>query len=186
MDEWSELVGTINYMKSTQGKSWNLKARLNDPTAKGPGFSNQTAGLYFLPGDEHFKSVNTLPDGAGYRFTRKVMTDWLHRLEKVAEHVIFAGHIKIDRYTKNDSGQITNSSHLNATGAVSTIYTQHVDCLATLFRKGKEGFLSFKRSNNDYQGGSRYAYLEGQKIKISEKLEDDTIQTYWEDIFPSS
>lgn len=67
INQWAELYGTITYMSSPMGRNFNLKARMTNSGAKGPGYSRSNSKLYFLPGNEHFKSVHTLPDGAGER-----------------------------------------------------------------------------------------------------------------------
>jgi len=185
IDEWSEMYGTLNYMASNMGKNWNFKARETNPNAVGPGFSGTTANQYYLPNDPKFKSVYSLGDGAGYRFGRSVAYQWLYDLEVLAPHVIFIAHNKIDRYSKDDTGAFVNSERLGMTGAIATKYAQHVDCLASLSRKGNEAYLSFKSANSDIQAGSRYAYLEGEKFLISRyDKETKTIETFWENIFP--
>lgn len=60
LDYWAEMRGTLQYMASAQGKSFNFKG-----TTKGPGLSAKTISQYYMPGDKGFQSVHTLADGAG-------------------------------------------------------------------------------------------------------------------------
>lgn len=182
-DRWSETLGTLEYMSSTMGKSFNFKARLDNPQAKGPGFK-KAPHLYFVPTDKEFQSVHILPDGNGYRWSRQVGWRLFTKMKQVAPHVIFIGHIKIDRYTKDDSGRVTNSEFLDVTGGLGRAICKDIDALCTMSRKRDEGFLSFKTGSNDLSAGCRYDYLENQTFKISEKT-DSGIQTFWEEIFPN-
>ena len=184
LDEWAEILGTLNYMKSSQGRNFNFRDAGN-PNAKGPGWSPNTAAQYFMPGDPEFRSVYTLPNGGGYRFGRQVAFDWLYRLEGLAKFNIIVGHIKMDRFTKEDAGKTVNSAFLNATGQIGTKYTQHVDAIGVFSRKGDKGMLSFKRANADYDAGSRYSYLDNQIFEISTKdPNSDHVLTNWDLIFP--
>ena len=182
-DEWSEVLGTLEYMSGAQGKSFNLKARKSNPEARGPGFS-QRPDLYFNPTNTEFETVHTLAQGYGYRWSRSTGIRLYNKMKQVANHVIFIGHIKEDRYTKDDSGKVTKSEFLDVTGGLGRYICKDIDALATLSRKKNEGFLSFKTGHSDLSAGTRYHYLENQTIKISEKLEDGTIQTFWSEIYP--
>lgn len=107
-------------------------------------------------------------------------------MSKAAPHVIFLGHIKIDRYTKDDSGKVVNSEFLAFTGAAGRKIVQDVDAVASLYRKKDQGFLSFKHGNSDLDAGCRFSYLEGQQILISEKQEDGSVLTFWDKIYPNA
>lgn len=182
-DDWTEMLGTLEYMSSSQGKSFNLKARKTNPEAKGVGF-NIRPDLYFNPTDKEFESVHNLPDGYGYRWSRNVGIRLFNKMRTTANYVIFIGHIKEDRNTKDDSLVITKSQFLDVTGGLGRYICKQVDALATLSRKKNEGFLSFKTGNSDFSAGTRYNYLENQSFKISEKLENGIIKTFWENIYP--
>jgi hypothetical protein len=179
-DEWSETLGTLVYMNSTQGKKFNLK----NEDGPAPGF-DKDPGYYFKPGDKKFESVHTLGQGYGYRWSKDEGIRLFNKMKKVAPYVIFIGHIKLDRYTKDDKGTVTNSQYLDVTGNLGRYLCKNIDALATLSRKKDEGFLSFKTGSSDLDAGTRYAYLSNQTFKISEKLEDGTIKTYWELIYPN-
>jgi hypothetical protein len=179
-DKWADVLGTLVYMNSTQGRKFNIKDE-NGPT---PGFKNNPK-LYFKPGEEGFESVQTLPNGYGYRWTTEEGIRLFEKMKKVAKHVIFIGHLKLDRYTKNETGAVTNSTFLDVTGNLGKYICKNVDGLCTLTRKKDEGFLVFKTATSDLDAGTRYAYLSNQTFKISEKLEDGAIKTYWELIYPN-
>lgn len=183
LNEWSDPIGTLEYMGTNIGKNFNLKAKKQNEHARGPGFNKDTMDKYFLPGDPDFESVTTLPDGAGWRYPRAVALRWYKKLKRASQYLILLGHPKIDRYTKNDKGLVVNTSFLDMTSGVSRAICKDVDSLATFHRKKEKGFLSFKHGSSDMDAGTRYAYLEGQDLLISEKTEEG-LNTYWEAIYP--
>jgi len=184
LDEWSEMAGTLDYMSSGQGKSFNLKAGKINPEAKGPGLTNTNYNLYFLPGDKDFQSVHTLAKGSGYYWSRRRAIDWYNKIKRAAPYVIFNGHPKIDRYTKDDTGKIVNSAFLDVTNGVSRFICKDIDAIASLYRKKDKAYLSFKHGTSDLDAGCRYDYLEGEEILISEMV-DGNLETYWEKIYPN-
>lgn len=185
LNEWAEKSGTLAYMNSIQGKNFNLKARLTNPKATGPGLTKDSKDLYFLPGDDEYRSVYTLPDGAGYRLPRVIAIRWYRKLKKCAPYVILNAHPKIDRHTKDDKGTLVNSSFLDMTSGIGRFICKDVDAMASMFRKKKEGFFSFKHGSSDLDAGTRYSYLEGKTFKISEQEPDtDIIHTFWNEIYP--
>lgn len=165
MDEWSEIVGTYNYMGKSQGKKFNRDEQ----------------GKVIYHTDPRFESVHELGQGAGYQHSRNQMIDWYDKiLATGVKHIVFIAHIK-DKLVESKTGDTVEVSEINLTGKVKSIITSRVDAVGFLRRKGKEAFLSF---DNDYKtiSGGRCAHLQGE-IKVSEKLEDGTIKTFWENIY---
>lgn len=164
LDEWSEYVGTIRYMQSNQGKNFNRDKNGNPYPSNSP----------------QFKTVIDELGQYGYRWSRDVMSEWFNKMLASAPHVILLAHIK-DVYIAAKSGDQVQALDIDLTGKVKTNYSQKVDSLAYFFRKGDEGFLSFKTKDVKFSG-SRATHLKGN-IKISEKNDDDSITTFWENVF---
>lgn len=183
INEWMDKCATLEYMTSVAGKSFNLKAKENNPKAKGKGLSVDTLDDYFLPGDSKFKSVSTLPDGAGWYHIKKVAIRWFDKIKKSAKYVILISHPKIDRWTKDDSGKVVNSMYLDMPSSIARYYCKNVDAIASFYRKKDVGYLGFKHGSSDLDAGTRYSYLEGNEFKISEKIGDEVV-CYWDLIYP--
>jgi len=164
-DEWSETVGTYDYMGKPQGKKWNVIA------------NEQLAHT-----DNRFQSVHEMGEGYGYRYSREVMNRWYKKITSIGKTVIFLAHVK-DKFIAAPSNDIVQTIDINLTGKVKDIYSTAVDAIARFKRVGKQGFLVFE-SGGDAAAGSRYAYLSGT-ILISESDADGNLTTYWEKIFPS-
>lgn len=164
LDEWSEIMGTYNYMNKSQGKKFNRDEK----------------GQVIYHTDSRFESVHELGNGAGYQHSRNQMMEWYDKIVPLAKHVIFIAHIK-DKFVESKTGDTVEASEINLTGKVKSIITSRVDAVGYLRRKGKQAFLSF---DNEYKtiSGGRCKHLQGE-ILISEKLEDGTIKTYWENIY---
>lgn len=172
LDEWSEIVGTYMYMKKPQGKKFN----------KEKGDENGTI-IYHT--DERFETVHDLPNGYGYKHSREVMSNWYDRLlnlialDKVT-YVILLAHVK-DKMIETRNGDTVESIDINLTGKVKSIYSSRVDAIGHFYREKGKGYLSY---DNEYKVvcGGRCKHLDGS-ILVSEKMEDKSIKTYWENIY---
>jgi len=168
LDEWSEIVGTYNYMEKPQGKRLNREGDM-------PG------GKLISHTDKRFVTVHELPNGNGYQYSRTQMLYWYNRLSMLAPHVIFLAHVR-DKYLESSStGEVVESIEISLTGKVKSIIASRVDAIGYLYRKGNQGILNFKNENNVTCGG-RCSHLNNE-IVISEKQDDGSIATYWEKIY---
>lgn len=165
LDLLSEIGGTLMYMNSIIGKKFN---RAND-------------GTTLQYGHPDFKSVLTLPDGAGYAHTRKWFLDQIEIFRQISPFRIYAAHVA-DKYIKDTNREEVIGSELSLTGKLKTIFASKVTALAKLMAEGDKRFLNFDVVNDSIIAGSRNPKLHG-KILISEKLKDGTIATYWKSIY---
>ena len=168
LDEWSEITGTYKYMNKNQGKKFNLKF----PTDPKKGKFNHL--------DPKFETVHEIPNGFGYKHSREEMMNWYDRISILAPEIILLAHIK-DKFIESKNGDTVETRDINLTGKVKTIFSTRVDGIGYFHRKGNEGYLSFETKENLVCGG-RCNHLEGD-ILISKKLEDGTIETYWNKIY---
>lgn len=172
LDEWSEIVGTYNYMKKPQGKKFNRIGEVE-------------TGAVIPHTDPKFETVHDLGQGYGYKHSREVMTNWydslleLIALNKVT-YIILVAHVK-DKLVESRNGDSVESIDINLTGKVKSIYASRVDAIGHFYREDGKGYISY---NNEYKVvcGGRCKHLDGS-ILISEKLEDKSIKTYWEKIY---
>jgi prolyl oligopeptidase PreP (S9A serine peptidase family) len=169
LDEWSEIVGTYDFMSKMQGKKFNRNEK----------------GEVIYHTSKEFETIHSLPNGNGYQFSRNVMVDWYDRLLnlitlKKVSHIILLAHIK-DKQIESKSGNLVDTIDINLTGKVKSIFASRVDAIAYFYRKGKQGILNF---SNDYKVvcGGRCRHLTGE-IVVSEKQDDDSIKTYWDRIY---
>lgn len=162
LDEWSELVGTFDYMNKPQGKNFNRDAR----------------GLKLSPKDPKFETVHSFREG--YAHSRNKMNEWFNLMAKTAKHVIMLAHVK-DKYIESKAGDSVETIDINLTGKVKANYCSRVDAIGHVYRKGGQAFIKFDNENSVVCGG-RCSHLHGD-ILISEKQEDGSIKTYWDKIF---
>lgn len=164
-DEWSEIIGTYEYMDKPQGKKFNK-------TSDGKSLHHMS---------KKFETVHEIPNGFGYRYSRQVMIDWFDRITLLADHIIFLAHIKDKLIESKKSGDTVESIDINLTGKVKSIYTSRVDAVGHLYRKGNKAIINFNNENS-FTCGGRCKHL-NEEVVISEKLEDGTIKTFWEKIY---
>lgn len=162
LDEWSEIVGTFNYMDKNQGKNFNRDLK----------------GQKLHPKDPKFETVHSFREG--YMHSRQQMNDWFNLMSKCAKHVVILAHIK-DKFVESKAGDTVEASDINLTGKVKSNYCIRVDSVGHLHREGDKAFINFNTEFSSICGG-RAKHLKGD-ILISERQEDDSIKTYWENIY---
>lgn len=172
LDEWSEIVGTYNYMKKPQGKKFNRVGEVE-------------TGAIIPHTDVKFETVHSLGQGFGYQHSRSVMTEWYDKLMEIialdkVTYIILLAHVK-DKLVESRNGDSVESIDINLTGKVKSIYASRVDAIGHFYREEGKGYLSF---NNEYKVvcGGRCPHLDGS-ILVSEKMPDKSIKTYWENIY---
>jgi hypothetical protein len=172
LDEWSEIVGTYNYMKKPQGKKFNREGEAPD-------------GKPIKHTDVRFETVHSLGQGFGYQHSRQVMVDWYDNLlELIAlgkvTYVILLAHVK-DKLVESRNGDSVESIDINLTGKVKSIYASKVDAVGHFYREEGKGYISY---NNEYKVvcGGRCPHLDGS-ILVSEKLADKSVKVDWSNIY---
>lgn len=166
LDEFSEIVGTLNYMGKSQGARFNVapgtttKYKINDPK---------------------FETVHELPNGNGFQHSRTQMIKWYDMIAKVAPHVILIAHIKDKFIEAKKSGDTVEANDIALTGKVKNIFCSRADAVGHFFRRGNEGIINFNNENSIACGG-RCTHLDGE-IVISQKNENKTITTFWDRIY---
>ena len=70
--------------------------------------------------------------------------------------------------------------------ATSAEVLDYIDAIAYMKIDGAKRYLVFVQDDNNATSGSRCKHLAGKEILISERLEDGTIKTYWENIYPET
>lgn len=164
LDTLSELGGTYLYMDSIIGKGFNRKD-----------------GIRLKADDKDFKSVITLPEGAGYFHTRKWFLEQIDIFRRISPYRIYAAHIA-DKYIKENNRDQVIGSELSLTGKLKNILASKMTSLSKLVAQGDERYLSFEVLNDSIIAGSRNPKLSG-RILISRKEENGNIRTFWENIY---
>lgn len=173
LDKMSELGGTLAYMNTVIGGRFNNQ----DPKDK-----RTKDALKWKPGDPGFKSVLTLADGAGYWHTRKWFLDQIEIFREIAPYRIYAAHVA-EKFIKDVNAKEEVIGHeLFLTGKLKTIFASKVTTLGKLIAENEKRFINFEVLNDSIIAGSRAPFLK-DKILISEKQADDSIITFWENIY---
>lgn len=122
-------------------------------TPMGKNFDQQNKGV----------SVLTLPQGAGYLYLRKAFMKWFFRLSKLADHVIFVGHLKDKYLTKN--GKEVKANDLSLSGKLREITCANADAIGLVYRGQETTKISFDSTNDD-TAGSRCEHLRGLDAEL--------------------
>jgi len=165
LDDLSEIGGTLLYMNSVIGKKFNR----NDEGEK----------LEF--DDPKWRSVLSLPDGAGYQSTRKWFLEQIEIFRRISPYRIYAAHV-MDKFIKDNGKEEVIGSEISLTGKLKTIFASKVTALCKLTAEGEERWLNFDVQNDSIIAGSRSPKLKG-KILISNINKKEEIETFWENIY---
>lgn len=168
LDGLSEIGGTLAYQNSIIGKKFN---RPN---------GDSTANPYEVT-DPRWKSVITLPEGAGYRYTRDWFMQQIEFFRQIAPYRIYAAHVA-DKYIKDNGKEEVIGSEISLTGKLKSIFASRVTALGKLIVEGDERYINFEVQNDSIIAGSRLSSLSG-KVLISKKEKDGSITTYWNTIY---
>ena len=124
--------------------------------------------------------VTTLPNGAGYRFTREALASTINELENLCDTLIILGHVK-DKLIEKD-GKEMNERGLDLIGKMSAILCSQVDAVGYLYRDENKTVINFKPSES-LLCGSRSEHLKGKEIVVAESDETGQLKVDWSQIF---
>jgi hypothetical protein len=125
-------------------------------TPMGKNFDSDNKGL----------SILSLPQGGGYLYLRIAVKKWMDRLEMLADHIIYIGHLKDKMLDKK--GKEVASKDLDLTGKIRNIACANADAIGLIYREGDKTMISFD-SSEDINAGSRCEHLRGQKMELDWK-----------------
>lgn len=128
--------------------------------------------------------ILTLPQGAGYQWIRMAFDKLYNSFQPYAKKcLILLTHVK--DASINKEGKEIMLRDVQLTGKLKTIVAANADAIGFLYRakSGNENILSFKHGNEDLVSGARSKHLSGKEFIISKKNEDETLETYWDEIF---
>lgn len=124
--------------------------------------------------------VRTLPNGAGYLYTRNAFMKLLKPLQQFCETLIMVGHVK-EKEIGRDGEQMTERS-INLTGQTKNIICGWADTIGLVYRDGNKTMINFAPSD-DLIVGSRQQHLIGQKICVASSDEEHNLMVDWGSVF---
>lgn len=124
--------------------------------------------------------VTTLPNGAGYRWTRLALFEIINELEEICDTLIILGHVK-DKLVEV-KGEEMNERGLDLIGKSSSILCANVDTVGYIYRKDNKTIINFKPSEGLIVGG-RSKHLIGKEIVVATSDENNNVTTDWSKIF---
>jgi len=169
LDMFSVIGGTLEYMRATVGKKFNRSG-------------NMPNGKIIPYGHSEWKPVTSLPEGAGYQWTRNWFMKQIQLFRQISPYRVYAAHI-VDKYIKDDGKEEVIGNEIALTGKLKRIFSSKVTALGKLVADGDKRWINFDVKNDSIIAGSRSQALHG-KMLISEKINDDLV-FYWDTVFSS-
>jgi hypothetical protein len=142
LEDWCEWEATETYMQSTIGKKFNRDDMGN-----------------ILPRKD-WESVLSLPQGAGYMYTRQSLKNWIDRFRKISKNLIMVCHVK-DKFIL-ENGKELPISGIDLTGKSANITCANAQAIGFLYPDRKTGDLMINFDTKQVEGGSRSLHLAGQ------------------------
>lgn len=173
LDDLSEIGGTLAYMDSVIGSSFNRECDNFGRPIKG--------GKKLEFNDPEFKSVTTLPDGFGYQHTRVWFMQQVEIMKQISPYRLWAAHLA-DKYIKDNGKEQVIGNEVALTGQLKRIFASKVTTMAKLVVKGSDRYLNFDVQNDSIVAGSRAPQLKGEML-ISKQNADGSIETFWDSIY---
>jgi hypothetical protein len=124
--------------------------------------------------------VTTLPNGAGYQYTRRALWIVLEELEQCFDTLIILGHLK-DKYVEKEGKEMTERG-LDLIGKSAAILCSQVDAIGYVYRDENKTIVNFQPSDS-LICGSRSEHLKNQKITLIESDESGKLTITWDKIF---
>ncbi len=140
-------------------------------------YRNTPQGRNWQGGD-----IRTLPNGAGYQFTRQALWMFIDSFRQCFETLIIIGHLK-DKLIEKD-GKEMNERGLDLAGKSGPLLCSQVDAIGYVYRDGDgDTAINFKPSES-ITCGSRSEHLKDQdNIKVITKNEDGSLKVDWSNVF---
>ena len=124
--------------------------------------------------------VRTLPNGAGYLYSRNAFFKLLKPLQDYCDTLIMVGHVK-EKEIGRDGEQMTERS-INLTGQTKNILCGWADTIGLVYRDENKTIINFEPSE-DLIVGSRQQHLIGQKICVASSNEKHELSVDWGAVF---
>lgn len=153
LDMDAEYVGTFEYQNTIIGKSFNRKV---DSDGKLVYENGKTVLL--KADDPNYQSVITLPNGAGYYYTRSAILDIYGTLKDLGKVcTIFICHVA-DKMISEKQGEQVMVKDLALVGKTRDIIPRLVDAIGTVWNEDGQLMVSFV-GKEDKIGGTRAKHL---------------------------
>lgn len=126
-----------------------------------------------------------LPNGSGYLYLREAMQTIISWFEKSGLNIILIAHVK-DKIISDNNSEEMSVKAVDLSGKISNILSAKSDAIGFVFRdvENNKVYMNFG-SNPSVICCARPEHLNGKKILLTEKLEDGTLVSHWDDIYPS-
>jgi hypothetical protein len=127
-------------------------------------------------------NILTLPNGAGYMYTRMAFFKIIGWVKAVCQNVILVGHVKDTQLEK--AGTEFNLKDLDLVGKSKRIASADSDAIGYIYRNTENQTVINFGTGDEVLCGARPAHLSGKEIVVAEKI-DGKFVSYWDKIYPS-
>jgi len=124
--------------------------------------------------------VTTLPNGAGYQYTRRALWMVLNELESCFDTLIILGHLK-DKLVEKQGKEMTERG-LDLIGKSAAILCSQVDVIGYMYRDENKTKVNFMPSES-LVVGSRSEHLKNKEVTLIESDKEGNLTVDWSKIF---
>lgn len=164
------VIDTITMLNDSIANSIAIRNYNNDPM----NIKNQIKDMNY--------DITNLAYGAGYGYKRNALQQAVNFFKKFCDTLIILGHVA-DKSLKTGKDDEGNVKDLALEGKSKDILALKTDAMGLLYRSSfDENTITFNPSIG-LIGGTRIPHLANKEFVISKKLDDGTLETYWDKIF---
>lgn len=125
--------------------------------------------------------ITTLPNGAGYRWSRLALSTIISEIEALCDTLIILGHVK-EKFVEKD-GKESTARALDLTGKSASILCSQVDAIGYLYRNDDNDTVINFAASESLQCGSRCEHLKGKEIVVAKNDNEGNLKVNWSNIF---
>ena len=171
LEEMSIVYANALYRQIPAAKNWGMLKDKNGNLLKDK--NNQ-------PIIDPKADVRTLPNGAGYLYTRKALKEIIHMFQPYCETLILVCHVKDKQIQMN--GAESTELVVDLAGKMGDIVCGEADAVGFIYREGNKTIVSFEGGEGHIRE-ARPLHLRGKKFVIGESDENNNLKMDMSQIF---
>lgn len=150
-------------------------------------FASTSMGKNWFTTLKHeYKDILNLPKGAGYGYVKEALVNIMDFLDddskfKLPKNYIWIAHSK-DTVVDTVGGYDIRFKDIDLPANIKSALSVRAGAIGYAKRNNNKVELSFI-TNNEYLAGCQVEDLSGRILTISEKTDDGTIKTYWNNVY---
>ena len=170
LEEMSIVYANALYRQVPAAKHWGMKKDKDGNLIRVNG----------QPVPDPSADVRTLPNGAGYLYTRKALKEIIHMFQPYCETLILVCHVKDKQIQMN--GAESTELVVDLAGKMGDIVCGEADAVGYIYREGRKTMVSFEGGEHHIRE-ARPTHLRGKSFVVGESDQENNLTMNLSKIF---